>query len=278
MRVTLPRQDDDGPDLAEGKDNAARARRCRAAAAGSRARSHRPRGCPPLCGSACLSALVRRPLHVRHRRRTDDEGARRWPRDQRGRAARDGRHQRRPPRGPRYAGRHRRSGATWNEFFADLVARGLSGVRLVTSDAHVGRRPAIAANLPRAAWQRCRTHHAFNLMCVKPPRSGGRRSRPCRTASMASPTRPRSCPVRPAPRLRAGQAPDKLPEVFEHLDRSRADLRSCTTLPKETQIWSNNPTERLNKEIRRRTDAVAIFPNREAIVPPRRRGPGRANR
>ena len=59
------------------------------------------------------------------------------------------------------------TGPAWNEFFADLVARGLSGVRLVTSDAHLGLVEAIAANLPGATWQRCRTHYAANLMSVR---------------------------------------------------------------------------------------------------------------
>ena len=58
------------------------------------------------------------------------------------------------------------TGAAWNSFFADLVARGLTGVRLVTSDAHQGLVEAIAANLPGASWQRCRTHYAANLMSV----------------------------------------------------------------------------------------------------------------
>jgi hypothetical protein len=58
--------------------------------------------------------------------------------------------------------------SAWNEFFADLVARGLGGVRLVTSDAHPGLVEAIAANLPGASWQRCRTHYAANLMSVTP--------------------------------------------------------------------------------------------------------------
>ncbi|GAB2855046.1 hypothetical protein GCM10027026_00840 [Myroides odoratimimus subsp. xuanwuensis] len=60
------------------------------------------------------------------------------------------------------------TGAAWYEFIADLVARGLSGVRLVTSDAHKGLVEAIAANLPGASWQRCRTHYAANLMSVTP--------------------------------------------------------------------------------------------------------------
>ena len=60
------------------------------------------------------------------------------------------------------------TGSAWNAFFADLVARGLTGVQLVTSDAHAGLKDAVAANLPGATWQRCRTHYAANLMSVSP--------------------------------------------------------------------------------------------------------------
>ena len=98
------------------------------------------------------------------------------------------------------------TGAAWNEFFADLVARGLSGVRLVTSDAHPGLVEAVAANLAGAAWQRCRTHYAANLMSVTPKSMW-----PAVKAMLHSvydqPDRPAvHAQVRPAPGLRRGEA------------------------------------------------------------------------
>ena len=156
------------------------------------------------------------------------------------------------------------TGAAWNEFFADLTARGLTGVRLVTSDAHAGLVEAIAANLPGASWQRCRTHYSANLMAVTPKNMW-----PAVKAMLHSVY---DQPDKDAVHAQFDRLLDyvdgKLPEVHEHLDTARADILAFTAFPKDvwTQIWSNNPAERLNREIRRRTDAVGIFPNRAAIV------------
>ncbi len=156
------------------------------------------------------------------------------------------------------------TGPAWNTFFADLVARGLSGVRLVTSDAHAGLVEAIAANLPGATWQRCRTHYAANLMSATPKSMW-----PAVKAMLHS--------VYDQPNAQAVHAQfdrlldyvdGKLPDAFEHLDAARADILAFTGFPEGlwAQIWSNNPNERLNREIRRRTDSVGIFPNRDAII------------
>ena len=156
------------------------------------------------------------------------------------------------------------TGSAWNEFFADLVARGLAGVRLVTSDAHAGLVEAIAANLPGAAWQRCRTHYAANLMSVTPKAMW-----PAVKAMLHSVYDQPDAPAVHAQFDRLIEyVTAKLPAVAEHLERAREDILAFTAFPKDVwiQIWSNNPSERLNREIRRRTDAVGIFPTREAIV------------
>ncbi len=155
-------------------------------------------------------------------------------------------------------------GAGWLSFFRDLVARGLTGVKLVTSDAHQGLVAAAGCTLPGAAWQRCRTHYAANLMTVTPKSSWPW----VKTLLHTVYDQPDAASVHAQFDRVLDALEYKLPAVFAHLEGAREEILAFTAFPKAIwrQIWSNNPNERLNREIRRRTDSVGIFPNRDAII------------
>ncbi len=155
-------------------------------------------------------------------------------------------------------------GAGWLAFLRSLTARGLSGVRLVVSDAHRGLVDAIGATLPGSSWQRCRTHYLRNLLTKVP-----------KTAQPWVATMVRTIFDQPDAASVAEQfarvvdtIAGRFPDAATHLDDARDDLLAFSVFPHEIwrQIWSNNPQERRNKEIRRRTDVVGIFPNRAAII------------
>ena len=155
-------------------------------------------------------------------------------------------------------------GAGWLAFLRGLVARGLSGVQLVTSDCHQGLRDAIAATLPGAAWQRCRTHYHRNLLTRVPKSAQPWVSTLVRTIF----EQPDAASVHTQHAQVVTALEAKFPQAAAHLDDARDDILAFTAFPREVwrQIWSNNPQERLNKEVRRRTDVVGIFPGREAII------------
>jgi transposase-like protein len=155
-------------------------------------------------------------------------------------------------------------GAAWLAYVRGLVARGLSGVKLVSSDAHPGLVDAIAATLPGAAWQRCRTHFMRNLLTRVPKSAQSFVATMVRTIF----AQPDGATVREQHARIVDQLATRFPEAAALLENAATDLLAFTAFPKEhwRQLWSNNSLERLNKEIRRRTDVVGIFPDRAAII------------
>jgi putative transposase len=155
-------------------------------------------------------------------------------------------------------------GAAWLAFLRSLVARGLTGVKLVTSDAHPGLVDAIAATLPGASWQRCRTHFMRNLLTRVPRSAQGFVATMVRTIF----AQPDADSVREQHHRIVAQLETRFPEAAALLDEGGPEILAFTAQPKEhwRQLWSNNSLERLNREIRRRTDVVGIFPDRPSIV------------
>ena len=155
--------------------------------------------------------------------------------------------------------------AAWTAFLRSLVARGLSGVELVISDAHGGIKAAIAAVLSDASWQRCRTHFMANLATKVPKASWPMIATLVRSIFEQ--------PDRDATWNQLGDVVDRLTQagfndIAVVLLDAADDILAFSAFPAEhwPKIRSNNPQERLNKEIRRRTDVVGIFPNRAAVI------------
>lgn len=162
--------------------------------------------------------------------------------------------------------------SAWNQFFADLVARGLTGVRLVTSDAHQGLVEAIAANLPGAAWQRCRTHYAANLMSVTPKSLW-----PAVKAMLHSVyDQPDKDAVNAQFDRLLDYVEDKLPDAFEHLDTARADILAFTEFPEG--LWSKQPQRATQPRDPPPHRQRRHLPQPRRHRPPRRRRPRRADR
>ena len=152
----------------------------------------------------------------------------------------------------------------WTEFLRDLRGRGLGGVQLVISDAHSGLVAAVGAVLQGAAWQRCRVHFMRNVLTKVPKADADMVATWIRTIfTMGTPK---------AVRAQLDHVADTLatshPRVAEMLREAKADLTAFSDFPLAhwRKIWSTNPLERLNKEVKRRTDVVGIFPNTDALL------------
>jgi putative transposase len=152
----------------------------------------------------------------------------------------------------------------WTEFLRDLRDRGLSGVQLVISDAHRGLTNAVATVLQGAAWQRCRVHFMRNALAKVSKGHGEMVAATIRTI-FAQPSGPK---VREQVDNVAALLAGEFPAVAQLLLDAKTDLTAFADFPLShwQKIWSTNPLERLNREVKRRTDVVGIFPNPAALL------------
>ena len=150
----------------------------------------------------------------------------------------------------------------WTDFLRSLTRRGLRGVRLVISDAHEGLKAAVRKVIS-AAWQRCRVHFMRNVLVHAP--AGQRRVVSALIATIFAQDSEKA--AREQWRVVADQLRSRFPKIAKLMDEAEDDVLAHMSFPKEhrTKIHSTNPLERLNGEIKRRTEVVGIFPNEAAI-------------
>jgi putative transposase len=153
--------------------------------------------------------------------------------------------------------------AFWTDFLRGLMRRGLGGVRLVISDAHEGLKQAIAKVLG-ATWQRCRVHFMRNALAHVPRRQHQMVAAVIRTAFVQEDQAQAQAQWRET----ADKLRERFPKLSALMDAAEDDVLAFMGFPKEhwPQLASTNPLERLNKEIKRRSRVVGIFPNNAAIV------------
>ena len=152
----------------------------------------------------------------------------------------------------------------WRRFLESLVARGLRGVQLVVSDAHAGLAAARTQVLNGTGWQRCQVHFLRNVLSRV-----GKSAQPAVSAVVRGVlSQPDAAAAHEALRKAKETLTAKFPQVVALLEEAEHDVLTCLGFPSShwRQIRSTNPLERENKEIRRRTDVVGIFPNRESVV------------
>jgi len=155
-------------------------------------------------------------------------------------------------------------GAFWTSFLRSLKARGLHGVQLVISDAHEGLKAAIGAVFAGSAWQRCRVHFLRNVLTRVPRGNAEMVAAAIRTIF----AQPDAEHVHSQLDMVAPMLGRQFPAVEAMLRDAQGDLLAFTDFPVAhwKKIWSTNPLERVNKEIKRRTDVVGVFPNPEALL------------
>ena len=156
------------------------------------------------------------------------------------------------------------SGAFWLAFLRDLLARGLSGVELVISDAHMGLKAAVAATLQGASWQRCRVHFIRTALALVPKSAQQMVAATIRTVFVQLD----AATARAQWRRVADSFRPRFARLADLLDGAEDEVLAYLAFPPAhwRQIWSTNPLERLNKEVKRRTDVVGIFPNVPAVI------------